>query len=427
MVGVLEKPRIKKPETQPQKKEAEFSKQKPIGEILAQLDAVFKRIGMDIQERLIDRAYYKRQDPNLDDLQDLESFIRNFLESVGYYGFFRKSLQLDQERQKEIIDRLTVESRFNPRLFKTYVEVLAKVKRENEEKIKNTLEHGKKFLRINPELRSELDDISIKLEENSDLPKAQIELIKKEFPSGNFLLHKTDVEKSLMILKSGRILTAEELEKNSRKRWSRGGHIGIAFNFNNVRVLTGDPGHFMGFLTAPETVLTDDNKLGVYTGGGNLPAKYEVQLLPKKSNSNFPEVPVSQTMVLVNDKDAATLKDIMAGVGVKPKAILIYPRNQLRAESWRDPIGDHEILDGLIAALMDKAGLSPSIKWADFFGREPVIQHDTFTETPAVKEIIKKGKGLELTEKTGDTDVPGKEDQELAALKEILELLKNNI
>ena len=121
MVGVLEKPGIKKPETQPQKKEAEFSKQKPIGEILAQLDAVFKRIGMDIQERLIDRAYYKRQDPNLDDLQDLESFIRNFLESVGYYGFFRKSLQLDQERQKEIIDRLTVESRFNPRLFKTYL------------------------------------------------------------------------------------------------------------------------------------------------------------------------------------------------------------------------------------------------------------------------------------------------------------------
>ena len=101
-------------------------------------------------------------------------------------------------------------------------------------------------------------------------------MLRKGFPSGNFLLHTAGVKEAMLIIESGMILSSVEVAKRMGERWGRGGGFGISFNLNDVRVLNGDNKHFIGFLTDPDLILDKNIKLTLPEYAAN----FEMQLVP---------------------------------------------------------------------------------------------------------------------------------------------------
>ena len=124
-----------------------------------------------------------------------------------------------------------------------------------------------------------------------------------------------------------------------------------------------------------------------------------MQYSPNNPNSALPRISVEKAFIFVNSKDVDSIKDILSGLRILPKGILVYPQSDLRTISWLDPIGDHEKAAELIDSMFSQAGLSPSIDWRSLFQRPPKIIGDTFVsigEEIGSKEIVKKDGVLEI-------------------------------
>ena len=242
-----------------------------------------------------------------------------------------------------------------------------------------------------PELKLKLDGLTIDLETNPSEEQAQF--IRQNFPTGNYLLHTTDLHFALEALKDKTILSAEEISRRQKTNFGFGGGAGIRFNMNDVRVLTGNFHHFAGFILSPEVAL-GQNRDCVLT----IPpesAEHEVALVPKKlkekkstedfkeagkniSKDNLPKISIEQVYVFCSSSDAEDFKLALASNGLQPKGILCYSPKFLRVESWIDSIpGDHQIAGKILNTFLSKAGVHPTINWKkDLFPSPPTVFED---------------------------------------------------
>lgn len=299
-----------------------------------------------------------------------------------------------------------------PELLKTYAEILKTVREKEEAKIQEKIENALARILPNEKLKRRLDEKTIPLGKEMDAAKKEI--IAENFPDGNFLLHTTSIDNALSIIESGFLMSGFEIEAIKKRKWRRGGGPGISFNMNDVRVLTGDEKHFIGFLASPETILNEKLHLSVPYSA----AVYEVQLLARNishpqpyvfwegeysgETEDLPKIPLDKVFVLLNEGDAGRMKDMLARYGRNPKGILTYPRPALRVESWDKPAGDHKIAGELLQKTTSEAGLHPSINWErDLFPRKPKIENDTYVDAgdvAASRCIIKDESGLMVTD-----------------------------
>ena len=218
--------------------------------------------------------------------------------NAHYWGYDKEENQwLDKFDQQELNGLLDAISQFGKRLtpdisnaeaekitkeyektyhhlLPLYAQVLRGALRKQRSKMNRLFSEATADKHIDPEISSDLKRTVINLEHQ--LPPEQAKTLRESFPSGNFLLHTASVNESILIIESGQILSSIEIAKKRGEAWGRGGRAGISFNMNDVRVLTGDEKHFIGFLADPELILDQNHKLALPKDA----ATYEVQLLP---------------------------------------------------------------------------------------------------------------------------------------------------
>lgn len=264
----------------------------------------------------------------------------------------------------------------HPGLKEIYVAILREVRKDQEAKIHQQLNDALTGVHINEDARLKLEQGTIKLEGQKLTPE-QIDLLRKSFPSGNFLLHTTSIDSTLECIRVGNILTTAEASLEKEHGWRSNLQEGISFNMNHVQVLTGDDRHFIGFLTLPEAVLDEKTQLAVPYDA----SRYEAQLVPRpyirpqnysqwnsqpkiiQLREGLPRVSVGDAFILCNEGDAEDIKKILAAYGREPRAVLTYPRNELRITSWNIPVGDHQVADKLLSDMFVQASIKPSIDW----------------------------------------------------------------
>ncbi len=281
-------------------------------------------------------------------------------------------------------------AKVRPDLAKIYTSILSEIRKKEEREIRGKLEKALEGRTVPEDAREKIESRTIVL--GGDLSAEQKMLLQENFPSGNFLLHTTDSDKVPLIAEDGFLISSIEVEQKKQKIWGRGGGEGISFNMNDVRVLTGDQRHFIGFLAAPENVLSDKTELAIPYSA----ALHEVRLLPKENPnleprlgfgmgtlsrpvSELPKVSVSQTFIFCNEGDRELVRDIFISYGHVPKGIIAYPRSELRMRSWVEPVGDHEVAGDLLKDVFEKANLKPSIDWGkDLFPFAPFVRNETY-------------------------------------------------
>ncbi len=319
-----------------------------------------------------------------------------------------------KNENRKINDLMEKYGRERASLLGIYGEVLKGIFNVQRERIHKLFSEAISNKPVNPELKSELDRKTINL--GGELSPEKIDILKEGFPSGNFLLHTAGVKESLMIIKSGLILSSLELTKNTGESWGRGGGSGISFNMNDVRVLNGNAKHFIGFLADPENILGENNKLVVPAAA----AQYEARLVPRSYNGKkeeklklaeprpqdwgaypegeMPRVDIEKTFIFCNELDANILKNVLAANSKNPKGIITYPNKEIRARSWKRPVGDHKVAAHFIKKAFSEAGIKPSIDWAkDLFPKNPKIEYGTFVAKSDIKKsrwIIRKDGNL---------------------------------
>lgn len=277
-----------------------------------------------------------------------------------------------------------------PELKKIYTDILREVRKDQERNIKQKLEQALMEVEVDEDAKSKLDQHTIPLDRQK-LTTEQMDLLRKNFPSGNLLLHTTNVDSAIQCIKSGQILSAAEVSLTKEKGWKKETQEGISFNMNHIQVLTGDERHFIGFLVSPEAVLNDQTQLAVPYDA----SRYEAQLVPRpyirpikysewdsqpkieKLPENLPKVAIENTFILCNDGDADSIKKLLAGHNRMPKAILTYPRKKLRIRSWLQPVGDHLVADELLQNMFAQAKIEPTIDWEkDVFPKGLELKRD---------------------------------------------------
>src|SRR3989339_606055 len=80
--------------------------------------------------------------------------------------------------------------------------------------------------------------------------------------------------------KCRKFILPEENDRTTKTRLDFEGGASIRFNFNDVRILTGDFHHFVGFLISPEVAMSR-NQDCVIAIPPHLCAKFEVALMPR--------------------------------------------------------------------------------------------------------------------------------------------------
>lgn len=320
---------------------------------------------------------------------------------------------------KRKIDKSVAE---NPELFKLYLDIIRRIFKIEKEKIHALFEKALEGKTEDIVFKKDMAERTLSLGEV--LSSEQKELLRKNFPSGNYLLHTTGVNEALMVIDSGLILSSLEISKRMNASWGRGGFEGISFNTNDVRVLNGDTNHFMGFLVDPLFALNDNTKLSVPDSA----AKFELQLVPRsyyrgrvrraiysgtaepwQENPYFkeemPRVNVCDTFILCNAADVNYIKRVLAVNGIKPRGIITYPNQEIRVKSWVEPTGDHEVAAEFINRAMEESGIERSIDWSqDLFPSLPNIKNDSFVSEKDIARsgtIIKKGKDLFIVDSNG--------------------------
>lgn len=301
----------------------------------------------------------------------------------------------------------------NPELKKIYVDILREIRKDQEGKIKQKLEQALVEIEIDEDAKSKLDQHTILLDRQK-LTTEQVDLLKESFPSGNLLLHTTNIDSTIQCIKSGDILTTAEVSLTKKRGWKSQAQEGISFNMNHVQVLTGDERHFVGFLVSPEAVLNNKTQLAVPYDA----SRYEAQLVPRpyirptkkysewnsqpkieRLPENLPKVPIENTFILCNEVDADSIKKLLAGRGHMPKAVLTYPRRELRIGSWDQPVGDHLVAGELLQNMFAQASVKPSIDWEkDVFPEGLELErNDVFVSNKSVEQsrcIIIDDRGL---------------------------------
>lgn len=301
-----------------------------------------------------------------------------------------------------------------PGLLKVYAGVLHELRQKEEDKIRKMFEKAIARLAPSFDKKERPEPPVIRLDD--DLTLEQGTLLKKSFPTGNFLLHFSDVPNSIKILESGSVLANAEVEEKEGKEWGHGGKSGISFNMNNVRVLTGTNRHFIGFLVAPETVLNDKYRLVVPPSA----AEFEVQLMgatykrpetaeefekfyenkDKMPKELLPRVDLKNTFIFCRESDALMIKELLARLGQQVKGLLTFPDTKLRVESWSTPTGDHVLASQLVRSTFSRADINPTIDWRhDLFKNEPQIIDNYAVRDEDVGQsysIIKTDHGLEV-------------------------------
>ncbi len=383
------------------------------------------------------RVFHKGAQELLEQIYD----VREVIASYDLYNLNKKDTWVERPDQKEMIELYEVLGEIkkdvllgtdntlinnvidsytqkHPELLKVYAGVFRELRNKEEGKIKKMFEDAIANLTPNPELRAQLDQATVSLEEN--LTAEQIKMLKDNFQTGNFLLHCTDVQNTIKILESNNLLTSAEIEEKIGKEWGHGGKDGISFNMNDVRVLTGTKKHFIGFLAAPEAIIDENYKLVVPPSA----AEFEVQLVAKtyqnpkvpedfeklynsegrfRSHQEFlPRVNLKDTFIFCKKNDADMIKELLARLGHKVKGILTYPNMKLRVESWSKPLGDHVVASQLISSAFSYAGIAPTINWRkDLFKTEPQVIEDYAVSDKDVGQsssIIKTDHGLEVVD-----------------------------
>ncbi len=259
--------------------------------------------------------------------------------------------------------------------------LLLRLKRKwDEYRIKNQFSEAIVGKNLDSEIEDKLNNLSFDLEIGPTDMQASI--LRKNFPSGNYLLHTTHVGFAIEAIKEGNLVSAEEISRRKKMpagfpKGGFGGGAGIRFNMNNVSVLTGEGRHFMGFLISPEAALatSEDYSLVKPQDKGEYDAaQYEVALLSK---NNLPKIPLSESYILASRSDLNDLKKVCAAYGLLPKGIMYYSPTSLRVESWTDPIaGDHEMVGKMLKKNFAQAGLEPTIDW----------EHGVFPLTPSAAQ-----------------------------------------
>lgn len=316
-----------------------------------------------------------------------------------------------QEAHDSSIYTLTSVSENYPDRYHLFKEILPHALRIDHEVVTRTFEDHLKGKEVDQKLYEALEERVVRL--GGDLSEEEKNKLRMDFPSGNFVLHSANLERSLEIIESGKIKSSCEiaLERNLPE-WGSGGSVGVSFNFNDIRVLTGTRKHLMGFVADPLNLVDKETKYSLAPSA----AVFEVQLVPKSFDQNIsyynrspkemfrmvggklPEVRVENTFVYCRELDLDAVKKVLAASKVLPKGIFVYPNSALRTESWIEPRGDARSAGSLMNETLDAAGIKPSISWADdLFPERPRIKDNTFVVPQDISgsySLIKKGNEL---------------------------------
>lgn len=400
----------KRPITRPDLEDEEikkFGQEKRPNELLIQLELV--------------RKWMARRDHRTLAIELNEPFERIALLYEYLAGLLLKK-DLGVLKKEDLVRKAKADSINLPQLLRAYSRILAKILSEKRAEVHQKFEEALAKKGRNQELESAIAKTIIKL--GGRLHPEQEQILRENFPSGNFLLHTAGVKEVILIIESGHILSSLEVARKMKVPWGQGGQEGISFNLNNIRVLTGDARHFVAFIVDPMTILSDKTKLSL----PEYAAKHEVQLVPRSykryainvrklgggtrpdnrgvyPDEELPRVAVEDTFIFCNELDQGVIKEILAAYGVKPKGIITYPNKEIRVESWTEPTGDHVIADRLINGTLTGAGVVHSIDWNfDLFPRNPRISEDTYVGKDDIDNshsVIKTDKGLGITDKDG--------------------------
>jgi hypothetical protein len=339
------------------------------------------------------------------DLSRLERLILGIPYDANYQG--------PQENLMETMDNCAER---NPDLYRLYTSICGELIRRHHLKIKEKLEKAVKGKVIDEKLMSELEKRIISL--GCKLTPEQISQLRENFKSGNFLLHTAGIDELIAIIESGEILSALEIAKKTKKPWGRGGKEGISFNMNDVRILTGDNKHFVGFVVSPEIILNNQNKLVI----PHYAAKFEVQLVSKKYANKMlnaddhdiahpneevdyqvdylPKVSIEDTFILCSKSDKKEIEKLLASRGIAVRGIITFPTPALRVESWIEDVGDHEKAGELLKKAFKESELNPSISWEkDVLNGPIVIENNRHLSKEAVgksKIIVNFDEALEV-------------------------------
>lgn len=135
---------------------------------------------------------------------------------------------------------------------------------------------GDEVLADNPELTDEeLERVEELRERVVDLSDVEPGILASEFPSGNYLFHGSKMGNLEKIFQTGALKNGVALSEDDADITGfdvNSGFEGVSWSMDKIDALPGTRGHLAGFLAAPESVLSPQEKLII----PSRPAPYEV-------------------------------------------------------------------------------------------------------------------------------------------------------
>ncbi len=407
--------------------EIKFGRPKRFNELFSQMELV--------------QRYIARYNSELyESLSDKDSLLLDDLESeLNYYGHglaLKIGAQLtndDYEAQglPEFVHNFVRQKPYHAELF-SKIYKLARLEYEQgaEAFLRESAATSKSREKIDVNLEKRILDSVISLDR--DLPAEQSEKLKTLFPSGNFLVHSTNLNSLISVITDGALLTSIEVAHKKQRPWGAGGADGIAFNLNKVRILQGDPFHLVGFVAAPELILDADHECIVPMYA----AQYEVRLRAKKvlhvgidrpADSDdwkrlkhaerlaLPRVSVGNMFILCPAHDASAIAHLCAEAHKEPLGILTYSGSEVRIPSWHQPFGDHKVLSDKLEHTFADATGQPTLTWeknmfqdgqrqpVQMQPRSPFVHEEDTARTLSLRLI--NGKPVAVKTATSKTEV----------------------
>lgn len=174
------------------------------------------------------------------------------------------------------------------------------------------------------------------------------------FHSGNILVHSVNTDTLHSILESGVITPASEADPKyladkadqigaGEELKSRGGNIGISFNYNHIDVLVGDPSSL--FITSPEALFEANQHIKLAPRKDNSPnelqalpetfspedeiggtLEYRLSTLEKMFHDTLPRLPLNKCILIIHESQFVTVNSYInnAKEDQKPHLVLIY-------------------------------------------------------------------------------------------------------
>jgi len=297
--------------------------------------------------------------------------LRNLLKVLKPY----EKEEDDRDLREETTDptfvlRLKGEADKNPELRKIYTNILADLKKENEQKVKNILESGIGG-EIDRELLSYLKEHTYNIK--NSVTREQAERLRGDFPQGNYLYYGAYAEDMIKIIGSGQIMSADEIKAQTSEQVSRGGQGAPCFSLNEIKLMPGTSAHIMGVLISPEAVLDENRQLQVPDYRA---AISEVRLhvrpdIQKESEKKlYARADIEKGYAVVSRSDVDAVQKIMASNGVRVRGILVFSPVEIREPSFPEYTGDHKQLSVNLENMFSQAGIESTLKWEDLLPGE---------------------------------------------------------